>query len=79
MVKNHAQHTFESNYLLDYRVLKILNGNNFLLVMPNAKERKRHINDAKPCSTTELAENAWDSFLGSINTKHMNSSYNLRP
>ena len=29
-------------------------------------ERKTNNHDVKPCSTTELAENAWDSFLHSI-------------
>ena len=55
MVKNHAHHTFEPQYLLDYKVLKILNGKNFLLVTANAKEKKTNINDVKPCSTSYLA------------------------
>ena len=68
MVKNHAHHTFEPKYLLDYRVLKLLNDSTLLLVTPNKKERKTNINDVKPCSSLELLENAWDSFLGSIKT-----------
>ena len=42
------------------------------------KERQTNINNARPCCTTELKENAWDSFLGSIQTKCQNCSYNLR-
>ena len=72
MVKSHACHTFEPKYLMDYNVLKILNDSTLLLIMPNGKERKTNLNDFKPCSTTELVENAWDLFLGSIKTKHQN-------
>ena len=79
MVKNYACHTFEPKHLLDNGVLKILNDSTLLLVMPNRKEGKTNINDFKPFSTTDLVENAWDSFLGSIKTKHHNSNYNLRP
>ena len=62
-----------------YKVLKIINDTTILLIMPNGRERKTNINDVKPCSTTELAENAWDSFLVSIKAKPQNNSYNLRP
>ena len=56
MVKNHAHHTVEPKYLLDYKVLKILNDSTLLLMTPNGKERKININDVKLCSTTELVE-----------------------
>ena len=79
MVKNHAHHTFEPQCLLGYRVLKILNCNTLLLVTPNGKERKTNVNDVKPCSTIEIVENAWDTFLGTLRTKCQNSNYNLRP
>ena len=59
--------------------LKILNDNTLFLMMPNGKERKTNINDAKPYSTTELVGNAWHSFLRSIKTKHQNYKKNLRP
>ena len=79
MVKNHACHTFEPEYLLDYKVVKIINDSTLLLITPNGKERKTNINDVKYCSTTELVENTWGSFLGSIKTKCQNCTYNLRP
>ena len=60
----------QTKYLLDYRVLKILNDSILLLVTPNRKERKINFNDVKPCSTSELLENAWDSFLGSMKSNH---------
>ena len=74
MVKNHACHIFESMYLMAYKVLKILNVSTFLLMTPNGKERKTNINDVKLCSTTELVENAWDSFLHAVKSKCQNYS-----
>ena len=70
---------FEPNYLLDYKVLKILNDSTYSLMMPNEKERKTNINNVKPCSTTESVENACDPFLGCIKTQHENFNYILRP
>ena len=37
MVKSYAYHTFEPKYLLDYRVLKVLNDTTLLLVTSNGK------------------------------------------
>ena len=78
MVRNHAHHTFEPNYLLDNRVLQLLNDSTLLLVTPDGKERKMNINDVKPCSTLKLAENAWDSSLGSIKSNCQQCTNNLR-
>ena len=79
MVKNHACHTFEPKHLLDYKILKIVNDSTLLLITPNGKERKENSNDVKRGSTTELVENVWDLFLGSIKTKCQDYRYNLRP
>ena len=68
MVKNDACHTFEPKYLLDYKVLKIPNDSTILF---NGKERKKYINNGKPCSTTALAKNAWNLFLISIKTPEL--------
>ena len=76
MVKNHAHHTFEPRYLLDYRILKIPNDSTLLLVTLDEKEKKTNINDAKMCSTPELIGN---SFVSSIKTNWQNSKYKLRP
>ena len=40
MVKNHAHHTFEPKYLLEYKVLKIINVSTLLLISSKGKERK---------------------------------------
>ena len=42
-LKYHARHTFEPKYLLDYKVLKTINDNTLLLIMPNGKERKTNL------------------------------------
>ena len=77
MVKNHACHTFEPKYLLDYNVLRILNNSTLLLVTPNGKESKLNIINVRSCSTLDLIENIWDSFLGSIKTLSMTLDLNL--
>ena len=51
---------------MDYRVLEILNESTLLLGTPNGKVHKMNINDMKPCSTSELIEDAWNLFLNSI-------------
>ena len=79
MVKNHAHHTFKPKYLLDCKILKILNDISLVIMTTNGKERKTNINYVKPCSTTDLVENASDQFLSSVKTRHQNYSYNLRP
>ena len=56
MVKKHAHHTLEPKYLLDYKVLKIINDTILLLMGQNGNEGKTNINDIKPCSTTQLVE-----------------------
>ena len=78
MVKNHTHHSFEPKYLVDYRLLEILNENTLLLVTPNGREVKTHINDVKPATKLTLAEYAWNSFLNLIKTKHENCDYSLR-
>ena len=41
MIKNHAHHTFEPKYLLDYRALKILNNSTIFFIMPNGRKKKQ--------------------------------------
>ena len=64
---------------MDYKVLKILTGSTPLLITPNGKERKTNTNDVKPYSMIKLTENAWVSYLSSIQTMCKNCNYNLRP
>ena len=37
MVKNHPQHTFDPKYLLDYKVLKVINGSTVFIISQNVK------------------------------------------
>ena len=39
-VNNHAYCTFKPKYLLDYKIMKILNDSTLLIVTLNGKERK---------------------------------------
>ena len=78
IVMNHVHHTFKPKCLVDYMALKIINDSTLLLILLNGKRKKKQM-VIKPCSTTELIENAWDLFLGSTKTKHTNFSYKLRP
>ena len=75
-VKNHAHHTFEPKYLLDYRVLKGLNNSRCLLTLLKGGKEKPMLMVYKPSSTTCIK--AWDSILGSIKTKCRNYNYNPR-
>ena len=75
---SNAMHVIHSNQLLNgLQSLKILHDCTTLLMLPNEKERKTNIDDIKSCSTRELLENAWDSFLSSVKTKHQNYSNNV--
>ena len=69
MVKNHTGHTFEPKYLLDYKVLIILNDCILLIITPNGKEGKMNISDVIPCRTTDLIKSAYELFLCTMQTK----------
>ena len=61
-VKNHIRNTFESRFISDYRVLKIVNEGTLLVESPDGKTRQININDAKPVSATATADNALKDF-----------------
>ena len=82
MVKHHARHTFEGQYLSDYRFLHQLNKCTVLLLTQDHKDLKINIGDVKPCTTAEITESAWDYFKLSIcntATQSIKMPYNLRP
>ena len=66
MVKNHPHHPLEPKYLLDNRSLKITNERSLLLVASNGKVCKINLNNVKPCTTLDLTEDTWNSFLNFI-------------
>ena len=75
MMKNHAYHTFEPKYLLDYRVLKVPNDNTLLLTVPNGQERKTSVNDVKPYSITRACRKWLGFILDPVKTKCQNYNY----
>ena len=79
IVRHHTRHTFEAKYLSDYRFLYQVNECTLLLLTPDGKERKTNIGDVKPCTTAQLIESAWDSFILSVHNKPINMHYKLRP
>ena len=70
-VKNHLRNTFESRFILDYRVLKIVNELTLLVESPDDKTRQININDAKPVSATAAINNALHDFkLSAMKREH---------
>ena len=61
-VKNYLRNTFESRFMSDYRVLKIVNKHILLVESPGGKTRQININDAKPVSATAATNNALKDF-----------------
>ena len=68
--------THRSKYLQSTKILN--DKHTLLLVTPNRKEHIVNINDVKPCTTLELDENAWNTFLNSIKANCLSHEYNLR-
>ena len=61
-VKNHLRNTFETRFISDYRILKIINECTLLIESPDRKTRKININDAKLVSAITAADNALQEF-----------------
>ena len=49
-VKNHIRNTFDTKFISDYGILKIINEHTLLIESPDGKTQKININDAKPVS-----------------------------
>ena len=61
-VKNHLRNTFETKYISEYRILKIINECTLLIKSPNGETKKININDAKPVSAITATDNALQEF-----------------
>ena len=57
-VKNHLRNTFETKFVSDYRILKIVNECTLLVESSNGKTCQININDAKPVSALTATDNA---------------------
>ena len=76
-VKNHLRNTFDTKFISDYRVLKIINECTLLIESPDGKTRKININDAKPVSAITAADNALQEFRQSMLRKEYTHPYSL--
>ena len=76
-VKNHLRNTFESRFVSDYRVLKILNEQTLLVESPDDKTRQININNAKPVSATAATNNALQDFKQSAMRREYTHPYML--
>ena len=57
-VKNHLRNTFESRFIADYRVLKIVNDHTLIVQSPDGKTRQININNTKLVSARAATNNA---------------------
>ena len=76
-VKDHLRNTFETKYMSDYRILKIVNECTLLIKSPNGKTHKININDAKPVSAADATDNALHEFKQSALRKEHTHLYKL--
>ena len=61
-VKNHLRNTFETKFVSDYRILKIVNECTLLIESPNGKTCQININNTKPVSALTATDNALQEF-----------------
>ena len=76
-VKNHLRNTFETKFVSDYRILKIVNECTLLIKSPDGKTHQININDAKPVSALTATDNALQEFKQSVQRKEQTHQYTL--
>ena len=76
-VKNYLRSTFETKFISDYRILKIINECTLLIESPDGKTQKININDVKPVSAFTATDNALQEFKQLILKKKHPHSYVL--
>ena len=64
-------------FVLDYRIVKIINKCTLLIESPGGKNRKININDAKPVSAITAADNALQDFKQSMLRRECTHPYTL--
>ena len=65
-VKYHLRNIFDTRFISDYRMLKIINECTLLTESPDGKIRKNNINDTKPVSAITATDNALQEFRQSM-------------
>ena len=76
-VKNHLRNMFDTRFVSDYRIVKIINECTILIEGPDGKTRKININDAKPVSAITSADNTLQEFKQSMLKKEHTHPYTL--
>ena len=76
-VKNHLKSTFDTKFVSDYRILKIINERILLIESPDGKTMKININDAKSVSAIAAADNVLQVFKQSMLRRECTHPYNL--
>ena len=76
-VKNHLSNTFETIFVSDYRILKIVHECTLLIKSPNGKTHQININGAKPVSALTATDNALQEFKQSMERKEHTHPYTL--
>ena len=76
-VKNHLRNTFDTKFISDYRIVKIIKECILLIGSPDGKNRKININDAKPVSAITTADNELQEFKQSMLRRECTHPYSL--
>ena len=76
-IKNHLKSTFDTKFISDYRILKIINEHTLLIESPDGKTRKININDAKPVSAITAADNVLHDFKQPMLRREQTHPYSL--
>ena len=68
---------FDTKFISDYRIVKIINECTLLIESPDGKTRKININDAKRVSAITAADNALQEFKQSMFRREHTHYYSL--
>ena len=76
-VKNHLRNTFDTRFISDYRIVKIINECTVLIESPDGKARKINVNDVKPVSAITAGDNTLQEFKQLMLRKEHTHPYTL--
>ena len=68
---------FDTRFISNYRIVKIINEHTLLIENPDGKTRKININDAKPVSAITATDNMLEEFKQSMLRKECTHPYTL--
>ena len=77
-VTNHLRNTFQSKFVSDYKMLKIVNKYTLLIESLNGRTCQTNINDAKPVSVSTINDNTLHEFKQSALRKEHIHLYKLQ-